>query len=81
LSMSREGSGGRLLNGRANSGTSPRKKMSGDHPRNTAPMLASLRCGAKTRDVMCFASCQRHVPNFLCPAAALMPSAGSNSEN
>jgi len=47
--MSREGSGGRLLNGRANSGASSRKKMSGDHPRNTAPMLASLRCGAKTR--------------------------------
>ena len=22
--------------------------MSGDHPRNTGPMLASLRCGAKT---------------------------------
>jgi hypothetical protein len=23
--------------------------MSGDHPRNTAPMLSSPRCGAKTR--------------------------------
>jgi hypothetical protein len=23
--------------------------MSGDHPRNTGPMLASPRCGAKTR--------------------------------
>jgi uncharacterized protein YjcR len=23
--------------------------MTGDHPRNTAPMLASRRCGAKTR--------------------------------
>jgi hypothetical protein len=23
--------------------------MAGDHPRNTAPMLSSLRCGAKTR--------------------------------
>jgi uncharacterized protein YjcR len=23
--------------------------MSGDHPRNTAPMLASPRCGARTR--------------------------------
>jgi uncharacterized protein YjcR len=23
--------------------------MAGDHPRNTGPMLASLRCGAKTR--------------------------------
>ena len=23
--------------------------MVGDHPRNTGPMLASLRCGAKTR--------------------------------
>jgi hypothetical protein len=23
--------------------------MTGDHPRNTGPMLASLRCGAKTR--------------------------------
>ncbi len=25
------------------------KKMAGDHPRNTGPMLASRRCGAKTR--------------------------------
>ena len=25
------------------------KQMSGDHKRNTGPMLASLRCGAKTR--------------------------------
>jgi hypothetical protein len=25
------------------------KKMSGDHPRNTGPMLSSQRCGAKTR--------------------------------
>ena len=23
--------------------------MTGDHPRNTGPMLSSLRCGAKTR--------------------------------
>jgi uncharacterized protein YjcR len=23
--------------------------MTGDHPRNTGPMLASVRCGAKTR--------------------------------
>jgi uncharacterized protein YjcR len=23
--------------------------MAGDHPRNSGPMLASLRCGAKTR--------------------------------
>jgi hypothetical protein len=23
--------------------------MAGDHPRNTGPMVASLRCGAKTR--------------------------------
>jgi glucans biosynthesis protein len=23
--------------------------MTGDHPRNTQPMLSSLRCGAKTR--------------------------------
>jgi len=23
--------------------------MSGDHPRNTGPMLASPRCGARTR--------------------------------
>jgi hypothetical protein len=23
--------------------------MAGDHPRNTGPMLASLRCGAKSR--------------------------------
>jgi hypothetical protein len=26
-----------------------KKKMTGDHPRNTGPMLASRRCGAKTR--------------------------------
>ena len=25
------------------------KKMMGNHPRNTAPMLSSRRCGAKTR--------------------------------
>ena len=25
------------------------EKMTGDHPRNTGPMLSSLRCGAKTR--------------------------------
>ena len=25
------------------------KKMTGDHPRNTGPMLLSQRCGAKTR--------------------------------
>jgi hypothetical protein len=25
------------------------KKMTGDHPRNTGPMLSSQRCGAKTR--------------------------------
>ena len=28
--------------------------MTGDHPRNTGPMLSSLRCGAKTRsDKLC----------------------------
>jgi hypothetical protein len=32
------------------------EKMTGDHPRNTDPVLSSLRCGAKTRSGKPFGS-------------------------
>jgi hypothetical protein len=54
--------------------------MTGDHPRNTGPMLASLRCGAKTRSGKSCRSPAVHGKNR-CRMHGGAPGSGAPREN